>query len=421
MPRPNRPHNFRISLPSGGTPIPPTQILLQQSDFTYLGAYDVQTNGTYSNLAQGLTHRYVSGDLRFLNWQYGGRLDEFSLAGKSYGQTITTPTQTWASIGATSVGAETLDAKALWWDEAGQRLWTTGCVLYTANLIPTQIYTRTLNSNGTISNLHGPVSLQNVTAKRVYGGAQAVPTWFQTAYGVGPYAVGWGGGTSLILQGGNASIGPTLYTLPDPAGYANGAVIPTTPISKTLMDFAPANLYRGVRVTLPINYLDGGMNAPNPSTPPNYPPVAGAQWQSPRPDGKGWWTPCDSYWNCGCWIDTPTRKGFINILTAWSGKVYYMSSDVNCDFMKFELHIFDPADLGRAAQGSVSPHSIEPASMAELTLPGLSDQGPRGSLTPGMSAGGATYDPISQRLYILGLGINRFTTTNRLYVYQVAA
>src|SRR5262249_44334825 len=62
--------------------------LLTPSDFTYIGYYDVQTNGTSSNTAQGLTHRYVNGDLRFLTILGGGRLDEFSLAGRSFGQLI---------------------------------------------------------------------------------------------------------------------------------------------------------------------------------------------------------------------------------------------------------------------------------------------------------------------------------------------
>lgn len=88
---------------------------------------------------------------------------------------------------------------ALWWEESRSRLWTTACEDYTNIAHQVQIYTRTLNDNGTVSNINGPVGLQGINAKRVYGGAQAVPGWFSGAIaGVGPYVVGWGGYTSLV-------------------------------------------------------------------------------------------------------------------------------------------------------------------------------------------------------------------------------
>jgi hypothetical protein len=211
-----------------------------------------------------------------------------------------------------------------------------------------------------------------------------------------------------------------MYALPDPANFANGTTIAAGGF-KTLMDFAPASSYRGTRVTLPKNYLDGGDPRPNPSTPPTDPPISSAQWLSPRADGKGWWTPCDSYWNTGQWIDTPTKHGFVAILSAFGGRVYYMSSDVWCDTMQFELHIYDPAQLGRVAQGLAQPNQIAPTYMVELTLPGMSNQGERANLTNAMAIGGATFDAVSKRLYIMGMGINHYTTINRLFVYQVNA
>ena len=49
--------------------------LLTPADFSYLGHYDVTA---ISNTSQGLTHRYVGGNLRFLSG--GNRLSEFSIA-----------------------------------------------------------------------------------------------------------------------------------------------------------------------------------------------------------------------------------------------------------------------------------------------------------------------------------------------------
>jgi hypothetical protein len=392
--------------------------LLTPADFTYLGSYDIQTNGPATNLAQGLTGRRVNGDFRILSF-CDGRLDEISLAGKAFGSLITTPTRSWTGLGGL------IDFKGFWWDEAKQRLWSNTLEPYDVNYVPTQIYTRTLNDNGTVSNLHGPVSLDGIPAKRVFGGAQAVPAWFQTQYGVGPYMVGWGGGTSTVLQGGSASLGFTAYTMPDPALYSNGATVPIGQF-RTIAEYTPgagAGARRGVRVTIPINYMDGGDNRPNGTfnTAPDFPPIAGAEWVSPRADGKGWMTIPDSYWNTGSWIDGPNKQGFVAILSAWSGKVWYMNSDYWCEKMKFELHIFDPSRFGEVLTGARAPHTVEPTHMIELNLPGLSNQGPRAQMTPGMSAGGATYDPVSKRLYILGLGVNGFSSVNRLYTYQVNA
>lgn len=406
MARPNRPRNFRIGPVTAGQ-----ATLLTLSDFTFLGSYDVTA---IPNTSQGLTHRYVSGDLRFLSG--GNLLREFTLAGKVYGQTISATTRTWASIGGFSVSN---DYRGFWWDEPQQRLWSVAATSYTATHIPTQIYTRTLNDDGTISNLRGPLSLQGITAKRVFGNVQPVPASFQSTYGVGPYVVGWGGGTSLILQGGNASIGPTMYAIPEPTLYPSSTTLPAG-VFRTIMDYAPANLHRGVRSTLPINYLDGGQIG-NPTTPPTSPPLAGATWQSPRSDGLGWWTPCDAHWGTGCWIDTTRKYGFVTVPSLFGGKVYYMNSNVHCDKMQFELHIYDPARFGEVLNGTRAISNVEPTYMQELILAGLSNQGTKSNMTPGKAITGATYDTVTKRLYILGLGINNFSTTNRLYVYAVNA
>lgn len=400
----------------GGAPPPPpstTKTLLTPADIRYLGSYDLTA---FPNTSQGLTHRYVNGDLRFLTG--GNVLREFSLAGKSFGQTVSTLTRTWQGIGGFDQGG---DYRGLWWEEAKQRLWSVGASSYTAIVVPTQIYTRKLNDDGTIAQLHG-VSLAGITAKRVYGGIAPVPAWFQQQYGVGPYVAGWGGGTSLIMNGGGASIGPTMYAFPEPSTVTAGTTFPTTGAGRfhTLMDYAPADSRRGVRVTVPQNYLDapdyGG--GPNPTSPPTVPVPPGGQWSTVRPDGKAWWTPCDSYWGGGMWIDTPTKHGFVNLFSAFGGKVYYMSSDVYCDFMQFEWHIFDPSTLGQVAQGAKTPWSAAPTYMAQVMLPGMGGY-PRGHLTPGMAVTGATYDATTKRIYLLGSGINRFETTSRLFVFDI--
>jgi hypothetical protein len=401
--------------------IPP---VLTAQDLTFLGYYDIQTNSENTTYSQGLTHRYVNGDLRFLNLQLGGVLHEVSLAGRNYGDIITTTTNRWDL----SSYAILRDFNGFWWEASQSRLWLTGTVDYTNTVFPVQIRHLTLNDNGTVS-VQGPVGLSGINSKRVYGGMQAVPTWFQSQYGVGPYVVGWGGYTSLVGQGGGASIGPTMYAIPDPSSYANGSEIPTGQF-KTVMDCAgagsqdwypaghPTSADRGVRVTMPINYFDGGDPRQNPSTPPTGPPVAGAQWLSPAPDGLGRWVWGDSYYNTGCWIDGPNKRGFLLIASLGGGKCFYESSNLVFDKRQFEVHIYDPVQLGEAIQGVRAPWNVKPASLAELTLNGLGNFALEGN-TPAGNPAGATYDPTTRRLYVIGFGAN--TYYSRLYVYAVNA
>jgi hypothetical protein len=405
-----------------------SRAVLTAADFTPLGYYDVQTRGLDSPFVWGLTHRYVGGDLRFLTIQLDKKLQEFSLAGHSYGSLITTATNVWDTS-----GAGVWDLTGLWWEEAFKRLWTVTAIDYTNVASQVQVYTRSLNQDGTVSNLHGPVGLSGIPAKRVFGGAQPVPAWFQAQYGTGPYAVGWGGYTSLVAQGGVASLGPTMYTMPDPSRYGSNTEV-TAQAFKILMDYSsgsvatdwygrgrPTTFDRGSRLTCPTNYFDSGDPRPNPPTPPAGPPQARAGWLSPAPDGKGRFVWGDSYNNTGCWIDGPTKHGFVAIATLGMGQCWYGSSNLNWQTRVYELHIFDPGSLGEAASGARNPWGVKPSSMAQMSLSGMGGGGAGGGNPPAPNGvAGATYDPSTRRLYLLGTA-GGGTYVNRLFVYAVEA
>jgi hypothetical protein len=302
---------------------------------------------------------------------------------------------------------------------------------------PTRIYTRTVNDNGTFSNFHGPVSLANINAKRVYGGCAKTPASFVTLYGFLPFMCGWGGYTSLVAQGGGASMGLNAYAIPDISGYANNATIPGGSF-QILADHvqgtfvgdwystggqAPTVGDRGARVTLPTNYFDGGDPRQNPPTRPTVPPAAGAQWLSPTPNGSGRWTWGDSYYNTGNWIDGTNKYGFITVASLCGGFCWYQSSTLAFDFRQFELHIFDPAQMAQVVAGTRQPWNIQPSGMVALSLLDL-------GLKPGCVGGdmgngaiynvaGAVYDPVVKRLYIEGISMCTNVFINRLYVYAV--
>lgn len=409
---------------SGSLCYAPQGPLLTAQDISYLGYYDMLTRGNDTGFAQGLTHRYINGDLRLLTYHLNGQLHEVSLSGQTYGNVISSPTNTWSFGGL-------LDFKGIWWEESMQRLWTVSAQDYTNSFIQVQLMTRSLNSNGTVSNVRGPVGLSGISAKRVYGGVQPIPAWFRSRYGVGPYACGWGGYTSLVAQGGGASLGPTAYAFPEPSSYADNTDIPvgsyktmTDHLSGTLngdwykSGSLPTSFDRGVRLTNPVNYFDGGDARQNPPSRPTVSPLTTAQWLSPAPDGKGRFTWGDSYYGTGVWIDGPNKQGFLMIASLGGGSCWYESSTLHFDSRVFECHVFDPTHFGEVIEGRRAAWNVQPSSMQQLNLPGLGSVGLSNNVPYG-NVGGATYDPATKRLYLMGLGANTYAA--RLYVYSVNA
>jgi hypothetical protein len=400
--------------------------LLQFNDFTYLGYYEVDFNGLDTVWGKAFSHRYVGGQLRFLTMDLRSQLYEIAPPA-AFGGRVTVTNQ-WPNIftGATwTLGGHV----GIWWDEAGQRLWTTDAVDYPDDAVAQEtanIATRRLESGGAISGLKR-VSLSGVGSRRVYGGCQATPPSWRSQWGLLPYMCGWGGYTSRVAAGLSASLGPTAYGLPDPAGVPNGTTFSTSQFKKYMeYPFQGGDWYasghptvgdRGVRNSDVINYYDGGDPRQNPSTPPTVPPVAGAQWLSPAPDSLGRMVWGDSFYNTGMAIDGSQLYGFALVACLSSGKAYYMTSTLNSDRKTFELQIYDPAQFKEVADGARQPWDVKPVSRGLLNLPGMG-AGRQGNGPFGCTAG-ASYDPIAKRVYIYGEWITP-EIRNRIYVYDVA-
>jgi hypothetical protein len=120
---PRPPSNLRLA----GTT---TRSILGQNDFTYRGYYVVWSpDPVPTSFAQGFTHRYVGGQVRFLWLAYAGPgighyLLECSLP-SNYGGSVTTTNQ-WNDIWNGTYSSDAGKWIGLWWDEPAQRLWTTG-------------------------------------------------------------------------------------------------------------------------------------------------------------------------------------------------------------------------------------------------------------------------------------------------------
>ncbi len=348
------------NIASGATIAAPAQagkLLLGQPDFRYKGYYKVLRDGNYANLAeleygQGFTHRYVNGQLRFLTMSFFGnvtgggyQLIEFA-APASIGGTVTARTNHWSDIWAgTDLGSGGVWV-GLWFEQAKNRLWSTWGIDYpddVAAAYTKSFVVRTLNDDGTISNVGGSWGLAGVQQRRVYGGVVGIPQWFQDLYGVAPYAAGWGGYASRMGLG--VSMGPTFYAMPEPTAYPAGD-IPTSAF-KTLMDHSSGTLGGDwYAAGHPVSF-DRGVRNSNVKDDYDTP-----NWQSPAPDGLGRWTWGDSNWNTGCWIETPNRFGFVTVPKLCNGRTWYETSTLHCESQSAEIQVFDPREIGQVALGA---------------------------------------------------------------------
>jgi hypothetical protein len=411
--------------------VPPTEptTLLAPSDFTYVGSYSV-TAASQATYGMGLTSRYVNGQLRFMTIAYAGSVNadlvEFALPNQ-LGQPITTLTNRWDNIWSKAPNVGGGDEYGLWWEDLGNgtgRLWTTQSTDYPndVGIFNTQAITvRTLNADGTISNLSGEYGFAGVGQRAIYGGVQPIPQSFRDQYGITqPYAVGWGGYTSRMEQGLVPSMGLMMLAIPDVTSYASGSVIPTTDF-KILADHrsgttstdwyatgTPSAFDRGQRTADVVNYFDGGDPRQNPSTAPSLPPAPGAQWLSPAPDGSGRFVWGDSFYNTGIWINGPNKSGFIAIGSFAKGKAYYANSTLNNSGRDAELQIFNPADFGKVLQGQMNPWNVQPAATKLLTndLTPLGLLYPSSGDSPGGAVAGATFDPTTNLLYLWCPSVN---------------
>ena len=340
---------------------------------TYEGHSDIRTAGADTAYMTSLTHRYVNGELRLLTLTHRQVLHEVRVSAN-----ITTTTATW-NIPSAAWPPEG-GFQGIWFEQAKNRLWIVGTVDYLTVNTPAKVTLLSLGAGGAVTILKS--FTLNMPSKRVYGGCAAVPVSLVTQIG-GPYVCGWGGYTSALLQGGGASIGHTMYAIPDPDTIVNGATVSP----RTVADHFQA---RGLRRTIPENNYDGG------------------QYLSPRPDGLGYQVWGDSYYNTGMWIGTD----FIAVLSACKGRCWYETSTLHHTDRQFEWHVWSGSSLTGGTNRQPAP-----ASMTELLLPRANTWSSEGNTTVG-NISGATYDATTGIAYLVGypMGDN---DSGRIFRYRV--
>lgn len=385
--------------------------LLRADELTYLGAYKVPANPW----GQAFTTRWINGQFRVYSFGFRGNtvpapqaqyaLSEYSLPA-AFGATATR-LRYWLDIwNATGFGRNGRWL-GLGWDADG-RLVTGSALDYLGTPSPYGLHRRTLNDNGTITDLEGPLALDGLSPRRYFGNFVRIPPSWQALLGVGPYAVGGGGYLSTMCVD-SVSMGPTLYGIPAP-DWPSGHV-PSSAI-RTLMDHgagscqaawypgasAPTTYDRGVRNTDVAEEYD--------------------TWISPAPDGLGRWTWADQVWNTVNWIDTSARHGVLLLASLANGRAWYQYSTLHSDRQTVEAQVFDPNDFVAVLNGSVPPSRVQPRSRQILSTPDLRVK-PFDGNTPSCRMAGASFDPITNRVY--GYVPNAADGLGRIYAWQIPA
>lgn len=406
-------------------PTPGTKTLLTPTDFRLLGFYDIQTAAMA--YVEGFTARTVNGETRVIFLTHTGQAQEVALVG-AYGSVLRTTTNAWQLPFA-------MDHRSVSWDQASGRLFTLEAVDYTTSVVPVQIRSHVLGAAGAVTGSVGPRGVQGVNAKRAFGGVLRIPADLQASLG-GTWLVTGGGYTSLMAQGGGASMGLTAYAIGDPLVGSGDLAKRTLAEFPVVADWyaqgQPTIGDRGRRVTRPVNYYDDNYDGPpngDPAgaNPPPVPPTRNA-WASPAPDGFGRWVWGDSYWNTQQWIETPTKRGFVAVFSGGGGKNWYGMSTTRSERRQYELHIFDPQHFVEAAAGARPMWRVQPTHMQELLLPGAGTQNPHpnppgntgNDSPPNGNVAGASYDPVTQRLLMMvpGVGASGWDYA-RVYVFAV--
>lgn len=338
------------------------------------GYLDCQPDGLDSTYLRGFTLRRVADSLRALTLTAKERLVEVRLSDGVVARSWAVP------------GDEFHDHIGLSWDAQSGTLLVTSAADYNKVFREATVTAYTLPESGGTIQRAGRITLTGIPDKRVYGTVRRVGSEF--------WIIG-GGYTSLMEQGGGCSMGPAVYAIP--------AVLPVGEIrlSPRVVLETPVG-FRAERLSSPVNYFDNGDPRQNPNTPPTQPPVSTALWLSPNPAGYGWFTWGDSYYGTG--VVLPDGR-LVMLASLCDGRGWYQSSTLHFDGRRFEAHTFPTS-------GITGPRMR--AAMTPLVLPRGYAQPWEGNVTA-TNLAGADYDPVSERVYVLGPALGADVHTARVY------
>lgn len=222
------------------------------------------------------------------------------------------------------------------WDAVDSRLYQYYGETYNSTNTFSLFYTDTLNYAAGTGVGHGPWSYTNWGFKMTVQGMCAIPSAWATTYASGRrLGVGSGGYTSLLAQGGNASLGPALTAIA-PVSASEQTALANTPLVG--YNVGSTSTYAN-RPTSIVEGFDGGTTSK--------------------------WTWVDRVGGVA-WIDTGTKHGVVFICSLGQGVWNYLSSDIAAQYWRTYALVYDPADLALVATGMANPWDIQPNNTFEI-------------------------------------------------------
>jgi hypothetical protein len=379
---PSAPQNLRFGKP-----------VLAENDFSYLGSFKLPTSsgGKSAELSRGLTHRYVSGQLRFFTTtQQGpstGHGEVYEIYDPGYAKSnypTATVVRHWRDIAGDKYVDESSHAGiaynyGLFWDPIGLRLyWSYGSDFNTTAPNNPCLGYSTLNDETGIAT---PVAAYRIGDCKFHQfGMTAIPSWFASMYlGGKRLGVGFGGYCSAITAG-PASDGPVLSAIDPPSGEHLSSLSYTNLVGYPFQ--SPWTYYQ----KRSPDYIDGNTGPGHPRGP--FGSYGGWQWM-------------DHIKQSAVWIDMPNKHGFVVFAGLGTGKNWYENSDRHSDGYKHSVFVYNPYDFADVAMGRKNYYDVQASGYWDIQFPTYGY--PRGAQSgePYAQPQGITFDSTSNRLYIL--------------------
>jgi hypothetical protein len=372
-----------------------TASVLAPGDLRFVGSFQMPTSITLpggalqdASFGTGFALRRVGGELRALTATlaenvYEVRVPPVSPTGPA---PVADVLRVWGDV---TAGQRRLDGRdgagqlrGLYVDDFDRRLyWTYGDAYNTQSAADPSMGVSVLDDATGTARAIGSWSFTGRSCKMALGGVCAVPRWFALRHTGGRrLAVGFGGYESIVATG-PASMGPALTAFdPNVLRRARpGTAVANTPLLGYPFNPTPYTTPdRSRRSTTYRDDFDG--------------------W-NPR-NGEGFWTWSDYIGQAGVWVDTPSRHGFVVFPNIATGRVWYETSTLRAEGAEHWCHIYDPADLGRVADGAVPQWGIQPQHIVEMRFAGI--QYPMNGWADGPQhmVVGSAFDRRTKRIYV---------------------
>lgn len=416
--------------------------LLTQSDFTYLGAFDLPRHSGVCDMewGKGLAARYVGENLRFFCYGSGvghsSDVVEVSYPGiaTSAPYPVATAVRTWGDIGYgvrwnAKYGLNSEHVYGLYWDAIDSRLYWTYGKNY-GDTSSDQTTDRpcfgysTLNDDTGIATPVGCWGVEDQASVGMQWGICALPSWFGNAYCAGRrLAIGFGGYMSAVADG-PPSAGPAIAAIDVPN-------IGTNPdhsnLNNTPIIYHPWNEGNPFGARLPDSIFSVGSWSPA-----TY-PAWGGTWTG---EDSGWlgYVPVDGlgYWGCGhemqqtsVWIDTQSKSGWFGVYAGpySNAHVWYEQSDRRVDKYSHYWFLVSPTTLAESISNPTSPLTLNTSHWTcegQWTPYEYTGSGSYPGTAYPTQCTGVTYDATQRRVYLSMRFMGGTSDRHRVYVYEVA-